>query len=159
MLIRCHRESLPRIFNATGLMTQADIPIGSGRLYAKVLIFNNNRNLARFWKEYTGHTVGRQVEGLVNALSHHSVLIDKEGTETYNTLWVDRRYFCLVGLINTHLTLHIIAHEAVHVGFCYAKRRARSPWDVHIERFDEEAIAYPAGEFVRQMIEWLNEVA
>ena len=160
MRIRCYKQiCMPRQMKPMpGLLGQKDIQIGSGRLFAKVLIFNNNRNLCKFWKKYTGYALGRYTRGAVNALSTHTIEIGKDGSETNSTLWVDPRYFCLVGLINTHLTLPIIAHEAVHVGFCFARRKARSPWDAQIKHFEEEAIAYPAGEFVKQMIAWLDKM-
>lgn len=59
----------------------------------------------------------------------------------------DPRYFCVIGLSLPDVRrkwMTIISHEAVHAGFCYAKRVTRSPWAEKFD-FDEEQIAYPSG--------------
>lgn len=67
--------------------------------------------------------------------------IDSEGR---GAVYVDPRYFCVIGLVRGHLSMEIISHEAVHAGCAYAKRGARAPWHDALG-FDEEHIAYPAG--------------
>lgn len=57
---------------------------------------------------------------------------------------VDPRYFALCFLTHGHLTMEILSHEAVHLGFCYAKRVEREIFKAS-GSFDEERIAYPAG--------------
>lgn len=119
-------------------------PTRHGRLFAKVVVFKSNKAMRAFWSHRISKSpLGRWTVGACNGLICWS---EKRGqrrvTET------DRRYFCVIGLIVGRVGMEVIAHEAVHAGFCYAKRVRRTPWAAARD-FDEEEVAYPAGAIAR----------
>lgn len=148
---------LPTVWpKSPGLVEQANISVGHGRLRAKLLIFRTPRDLARHWKKSYGHSLGRGCLGVVNALNVTQVRIEKDGSETPRWNEVDARYFCVIGLCLRRLGMGVLTHECVHGGYAYARRRTRAPWNAHALRFDEEAVAYPAGELGRGIVIFLN---
>jgi hypothetical protein len=145
---------LPRSWpRARGLVAQAGIPVNLGRLRMKVLVFRTAKDLRTFWKRRFGQDIGRECIGVVNTLSYS--VLTRDGHEI---LRVDGRYFCVMGLIASGLTMRVLSHECVHAGYSYAKRRARNYWDKEARSFDEEAIAYPTGEIARALVTWLNRM-
>jgi hypothetical protein len=130
---------------AKNLVAEADIFIQSrGRLAAKLLIFKNPTALHRFWLSINPDCpLGRGCWGAVNALARQVEWHGRNPRPTYMT--GDRRYFCVIGLCANHLTMEIIAHEAVHAAYCYEKRARRNLFGAAAADFDEERIAYPAG--------------
>lgn len=89
--------------------------------------------------------LGRYCFGAVNGLYAQVQTIAATGKTSSYRLEADRRYFCIIGMIEGHFNAEIVTHEAIHASYCYCKRAVRSPWDIHAKDFDEEAIAYPAG--------------
>lgn len=138
-----------------GMVGQADIRINESRLAAKLLVFEKPRDLHNFWAKYLkrGH-LGRRCLGAVNALASYA----EHPATGRRRMTVDARYFCVVGLCRGHLTMRIISHEAVHAGYAFAKRRARSWWDAQAKHFDEEAIAYPVGEIAAGIVSALGKM-
>lgn len=82
--------------------------------------------------------------GAVNGLGYERTTI-APGKPDKSVMVVDPIYFCIMGLVASELCFEVICHEAIHAGFCYAKRvRHRNIWfDVH--DLDEEHVCYPAG--------------
>ncbi|MCW1885521.1 hypothetical protein OKA04_12345 [Luteolibacter flavescens] len=68
---------------------------------------------------------------------------------------VDRRYFCIVCLVEGNLTAEILSHEAMHVGFAFDYRtRGKGPYaDPHNA---EENVCYPAGIFLDQVLTFIK---
>jgi len=159
MKVRCLRPGLPKRVSthpkARGIKSAADITI-SGRLALKVVVFEKQRDMVHFWTEVLGKPhLGRKTRGAVNALSHQVTKITP-GKPDRATLWVDPRYFAIMGLVHGHLTMEIVVHESVHAAFCYAKRCKRTPW-AHYADFDEEEVAYPAGRIARALNAYLHD--
>lgn len=140
-------KPMPRLWSghpaARGLIGEADLsPLASrgGKLRAKLLVFDRASNLRRFWREGLKRgDLGRYCKGAVNGL--YSEAWRADGVKR---LYADPRYFCVIGLVQTHLSMTVISHEAVHAGFCYEKRVRRNVFGPAAD-FDEERIAYPAG--------------
>lgn len=156
-----HARPLPKAFSRHPkgklIVAEADIfPTQRARLAAKLLIFAKPTDLRKFWKDIVGSDLGKDCLGAVNALGRESMFVDDNG-EVSNRRWVcDPRYFCIIGLCVGHLSMEIITHEAVHAGFCYARRRGRDPWNDD-RRLGEEDVAYPAGRIAAAMNRWLDE--
>ena len=122
-------------------------PLPRGRLSAKVLVFHEPKDLHWFWKDILGRfDLGKGCLAAVHALSIHGERYHKPTDSFIPFFRVDPRYFCLVGLLKNHLTLEILAHESVHVGYAYSKRIRRNMFTRKGD-LDEEEVAYPAGRF------------
>lgn len=88
--------------------------------------------------------------GCVHSLSEER--ITKQGA---CTLHVDPRYFCVICLAQSHLTMEIITHEACHAGIYFAERsRHRWPYQEHAP---SEAICYPTGRIARAINKFLHD--
>ena len=139
-----------------GLIAQGEFRVrGGGSLWAKVLVFERPRDLQRFFAEDLGRPVGRKCLGAVSSMST-SFYDVRPGREIKERVEFDRRYFCLIGLTRKNVTMRILCHEAVHAGFCHAKRAKKTDWDREALGFDEEAVAYPAGEVARELVVFLE---
>lgn len=57
--------------------------------------------------------------GAVNALA-------SEGRR--GLVYVDPKYFCVIGLTTGSLSMEVITHESVHAGFAFAKRHKKDFW-------------------------------
>lgn len=151
MKVRAIKKPLKRVWArhpaAAGIVLEKDLGVGHGRLKAKLLVFKNRGCLRAFWRGLHGGLNGALSSycvGAVNGL-YSEVINFRKGIEEKPYLRVDRRYFCVIGLLVGKLSMEVISHEAVHAAFCYVKRKSRAPWDVHAKHMDEEAVAYPAG--------------
>jgi hypothetical protein len=156
-----HARPIPKAFSrhphGKGIVAEADIFQTPGaRLAAKLLVFASPRDLRRFWKEALGKPdLGAGCVGAVNALGHEAIDYGKDGDG--KSRWVcDPRYFCIIGLCLNHLTMEVVTHEAVHAGFCYARRRGQDPWNDD-RRLGEEDVAYPAGRIAAAINRWLYD--
>jgi hypothetical protein len=131
---------------AKGLLLDTDIGVGHGRLKAKLLVFRNQTSLHHFWRHgLRKSNLGRFCLGAVNALAVEVLCVERKGAPEKRWIEADPRYFCVIGLVQGFLSMEIICHEAIHAGFAFAKRKARSPWEAQALQFDEEAVCYPAG--------------
>lgn len=157
MILKVASKLPTNLFGAPGtdrLLAQGDIRIGSSRLAAKVLVFDRPEGLREFWREGLGKSeLGKDCRGVVNSLI-------TEVNRCENGRWVnffeaDARYFCLIGLCASHLSMEIICHESVHAAFSYLKRVKRCPWDEQSKHFHEEALAYPTGAMARELNKFL----
>lgn len=156
MQLRCNPRPLPRQFashpKASGIVYEKDLKIGSSRLRAKLLVFKNQRHLHLFWQNVLGHRLGRFCKGAVNSLIQEVQYFGKyEKALSCRHLEADGRYFCVIGLIQTWMTVEVMTHEATHAAFCYVKRVRRSPWDVQSKDFHEEEVCYPAGKIASEL--------
>lgn len=143
------KRGIPRCFSrhpaARGVVAERDLTITRrGRLAAKLLVFRRQLDLAHFWNKGLHSSIGPRCRGVVHALCHEVITI-KPGKPERRHIAADPRYYCVIGLLQGHLTMEVICHESVHVGFAHAKRIRRTPWDELAKEFDEEAIAYPTG--------------
>lgn len=125
------------------------------KLRAKVLVFANRTALRRFWRDVLKKPeLGRDCAGAVTALLAQAERY--EGKRVRIRVLGDARYFCIVGLARGWLTPEVICHEAVHAGFAYSKRVARSPF-AEAHELDEERVAYPAGIIAATINQWLHD--
>jgi hypothetical protein len=142
--VRVLPKALPRVWGGKGVLLERDIRASRrGRLRAKLLVFDSRQSLRRFWQgrlAKAGH-LGRGCLGAVNALS----VFCRNPTTGRECLYVDRRYFCVIGLVRTRLWATILMHEAAHAGFCYARRLGGGGPFAKISDMDEEKVCYPAG--------------
>lgn len=142
---------LPRTpLKGKGICCQGDIRVNAGRLRAKLVVFETNKDMRAFWRKHCRNGLCRRTLGAVNSLAREVIEISPGEPDRYRTE-VDARYFCIIGLLRKHLTMRVISHESVHAAFAFAKRRTRSHWDALAVSFDEEAIAYPVGEIARNI--------
>jgi len=141
---------------AMGVNAEADINVGGGRLALKVVVFDRQKWLPHFWRVVLGRPhLGARTLGAVNALAHETIDI-RSGRPDRSTMWVDPRYFAIMGLVRGHLSMEIVTHESVHAAFCYAKRCKGNQWAEYTD-FDEEEIAYPAGRIARAVNALLHD--
>lgn len=151
-----YREMVPRGVVAAGgrfapmVALEADLfHSRHSRLAAKLLIFTNLRALHGFWREWRGSSLSDKCRGVVTPLYdlHESYA---HGEPASTSIEVDPKYFAVCGLAKRHLSMEIISHEAVHLGYAYRKRIGRNVLG-SIGDFDEEQIAYPAGALAAAM--------
>lgn len=140
---RLLRTSFKGLREERGILHEVDLRVTPrARLLFKTLIFKNSSALRQFWKLSLGRDeLGRWTQGAVWATFYTATA----STDFRTVLIVDERYFCLIGLVRTHLTMEILSHEAVHAAYAYERRVKRTPWEEYVRNFPEEAIAYPAG--------------
>lgn len=151
---------LPTVWpKARGMLAQGNVRVNpTSKLRAKVIVFDTQKSLRRFWKRYTKHDLGRGCLGAVNSLAHSVIKIQPKGSKKPETeyLCLDAKYFCVIGLLRGHTGTRVICHESVHAAFAYIKRRVRNHWDRLARENDEEEIAYPTGEIARGIVIFLN---
>lgn len=157
-----HTRPLPRNFakhpkGKPYVVHEADIfPTPRARLAAKLLIFAHPHDLRKFWKAVMGTDLGAGCKGAVNALGHSAEKVDDQG-RSFDKRWVcDPRYFCIIGLCIGYLSMEVVTHEAVHAGFCYARRRGHDPWNDD-KKLGEEDVAYPAGRIAAALNRYLHD--
>jgi hypothetical protein len=130
---------------------------GGSRLRMKLLVFRSNRDLRSFWKKALGKgDLGPQCRGAVNGLACEVIKFKRDGSEE-RFMEVDPRFFCVMGLVVSHLGMEIVTHESIHAGFNYAKRvNRRDLWHNALE-LDEEEVCYPAGRIASGVNKLLRE--
>lgn len=161
MKVRHARKALPRLFHrlrGARILGEAELQITRrGRLRAKLLLFATMRDFRHFWREVMGRRdPGSRCLAQVDSMTTTRFRVEADGTETGHYLEVDPRYFCVISLVRGHTGMEVLSHEAVHAGYCYAKRVARTPFEA-ARHFDEEEIAYPAGRVARWMNVYLHD--
>jgi hypothetical protein len=141
--VRVLPKALPRVWGGKGVLLERDIRASRrGRLRAKLLVFDSKQSLRRFWRARVSKVaLGHDCLGAANALS----IFRSDPTTGRERLYVDRRYFCVIGLVRTRLWATILMHEAAHAGFCYARRLGGGGPFAKIFDMDEEKVCYPAG--------------
>jgi hypothetical protein len=117
------------------------------RLQAKVLVFKNRTHLKKFWDKNLRNGLGSRVCAAVNALACECC--NPVTGET--RMEVDPRFFCVMAFNLKDLSMEIIAHESVHAGFAYARRIGKRTLFENALEFDEEEVAYPAGEIAAEL--------
>lgn len=155
MRVRRTRKPLPRSFrghpDGKKIIFEKDLRIGTSKLRCKLVVFDNRKDLRDFWSNALhpkGQTakLGNCCDGIVHPLFTERYLVDKKGQTSKHEMCVDPRYYAIMAIIKSKMgSAEVTSHEAVHAGFAYARRIKRTPWDEHIIRNDEEAVAYPAG--------------
>lgn len=149
---------IPRAFpkRTPGMVAQKSLRVYGTTLRAMVVVFEEPKHLRAFWVKHIGGNLGRRCWGAVNGLAHHVQTVEDDGSFRDTGVVYDRRHFCIIGLVRSKLGMRILSHECVHAGFSHARRVKRTPWAAEALRFDEEAVAYPAGEVARSLVEWLR---
>ena len=108
---------------ARGIICEADIrPSASSKLFAKVCVFNNNRDMRHFFAASLGMPGSVDARTLGVCASLTSVVTAGKGP----TWEVDPRYFCFIGLIKKHCTHEVVLHESLHGAFAHYARINRS---------------------------------
>lgn len=135
------------------IIIESNLTVGTTRLRAKFVVFPDEAALRKFWKreKISRNDLGARCPGAVNGLCYQATDYDTKGKASNARLVADARFFCIIGMVRGFFNVEIIAHEAGHAGFCYARRVQRTPWDHHAKRFDEESICYPAGIIARKI--------
>lgn len=125
---------------------------------AKVIVFKNRKSMRHFYAnvipKYRGPDpldVGCQ--GCVNKLIVAQV--DPHTSEVVS-VQVDRRYFCIVLLVEGFLSNEVILHEAVHVGFAW-DYRTQGVSRYSVADMSEENVCYPAGLFADALLKIIEE--
>lgn len=131
-------------------------PCPHGRIAARLVVFRNSLTLQQFWKRTFDSALGRRCVGAVNGLASWSEKIRPDGSTAHRKPRFDPAYFCIIALARGHLTMCVISHESVHAGYAYAKRAGRKPWADALDEFDEEYVAYPAGNIAAAIVTFLN---
>jgi hypothetical protein len=139
------------------IIAEADMKITPrGRLWAKLLVFKDSDGLEHFWDKGLGRSLagdadisgkrkGRTV-GCVSALATEIWSTETDTATTKKFIEVDPRYFCVIGLVETHLKMEVICHEATHAGFAFFNRHKRDYWVKRANNdFNEEDVCYPTG--------------
>jgi hypothetical protein len=162
-----YKRSLPTSWinmrRNSGIVAECDVSFSRGsRIAAKVLFFKNKTDLRKFWDWLRdGHGtkvggIGKGCEGVVNSLMVQVEDYSK-GEDSPRRVFLrgDPRYFCVVGLLTNRLTMEIVTHESVHVGFAYAKRKGRRNLFRGIDPDNpEEEVCYPAGRFAAAVVSY-----
>lgn len=144
-----------------GLVSACDIAFENGKPAAKVVFFESRKALRVFYntilpayrgcEQITISPLHRRCAGFVHRLSvtwtHH------DGSDPVEE--VDRRYFCIVGLICGKLTAEILSHEAMHVGFSWDFRTRGQSQFTDPHNFEENC-CYVAGKFVDRVITFIK---
>lgn len=159
---------IPRVCSAklrgVGLVAERDFTITKGsRLFAKVLVFKDMASLIAGWYKlfynlFSGESgnLGKVCYGAVNDISEERRPFSRRGEE--REYRVDPNYFCVMGLVQGHLTAEVVAHECMHAGFAYARRKGRRnvflTKSVAYEEC-EEKVCYPAGRLTLKIASWL----
>jgi hypothetical protein len=139
-------------------LLQADISVlRSSRLRMKLVVFRTMGDMRRWWGGMGSGGLGSGCLGFVNALAYEEHMVDDDGSESMRRMTVDPRYFAVMGLTKGNLDAEIMAHEAAHAGFAYAKRvKLRNLWAGSREN-DEEDVAYPAGIIAGKVVKVLRK--
>lgn len=151
MILSINPEPLPRVWathpQIKGLVAETDIGVSrTARLKAKVLIFKKPSDLRHFWRVVLKKgDLGNGCLGCVQSMGIIASRPQEQGPDIDERWIADPRYFCIIGLIQGHLTMEIITHESVHAGFAYAARQQRRQWVRAHGDLDEEQVCYPAG--------------
>lgn len=144
-----------------GIICEGEIRVSGGsRLRAKLLVFKTNKQMRMFFKNVLDRegSVCPKTLGICCALSTVREKYAKgEAKPVWEIYEVDPRYFCVVCLLERHLTLEIISHESVHAGFAYVSRQNQKQWVKGEDVLDEEEICYPAGRVVAGICALLHE--
>jgi len=136
MRTRISDKQLPRDWSGfPGVVLDCDIkPWGGTRLRCKLLVFGSRKAMRTWWDQLFEEKLGGRTLGAVRMLAY----------SRGDTMFVDPRYVCVIALCKGHLTMEVVAHEAVHAAFAWAKRKRGDAW-CPVRDFDEETICYPTG--------------
>jgi hypothetical protein len=164
MIIRLNTPTLPRDWStmagSENLLFQTDIAVSpASTLRAKTLLFENLDGMNRFWRlALERPPLSKDTMAVCNPLTvevHFSKVKGKPQRQP--ELRVDPRYFCVIGLVNEHLSREFIVHESVHAAFAYSRRvRGKHRW-FDDDKDGEERICYPAGRIASDIIGALRE--
>lgn len=161
MLVRHTKTPLPKkwskLHGADKALFIGHVSVSSGsRLLMKLLVFKNNKDLRSFWTKTLGkEDLGRKCRGVVNGLACEVIKFNKEKESIH--IEVDPTFFCVMGLLVTHLGMEIITHESIHAGFNYAKRVNRRNLFHNSLELDEEEVCYPSGRIASGVNKLLRE--
>lgn len=118
---------------------EANIRLGSSKLLCKVLVFKNQTQLRRFWRDLRNETIPRECRAISCPLMVEVVGVMQTWIE------VDPAFFEIICLSVTDLDSEVIVHEAVHAAFAYHNRVKRKKIWPDVDEQMEECICYPAG--------------
>ena len=135
-----------------GLIAQMNLRYEVSRLACKVLVFDTRQNMLAF-AAALGSINPKRTNALVHTLHYEVVKIAPDGKETTVEM-IDGRYFAVAMFHKRALFDFVIAHECVHIAYALY-RRAEKKFRGNIFDFDEERIAYPAGDFTATLCRWL----
>lgn len=144
-----------------GIVSAWDIHFHFTDLAAKTIVFDTPENLKLFHGELVRRGIsfteklGKGCRGVVMKLVTEVLHLD---TLEFKCWEVDPKYFCIVLLIEGHMDIEVISHEAMHVGFAYDLRKSKD--NKYYEPAcdsSEEKVCYPAGVWVRQLARLMNE--
>lgn len=137
-----------------GIVGAWDIHFHFTKLAAKTIVFETVRDLIVFHGELArrGITFSEKLTGDVRGcVCKLATEVTNIQTGKFKHYEVDPRYFCVVLLVEGHLNIEYIGHEAMHVGFAYDLRKGtKNQFYEPDTDISEEAVCYPAGIWLRQ---------
>lgn len=144
-----------------GIVGAWDIHLHFTNLAAKTIVFETPEHLQMFHGELVARGIsfteelGEGCRGCVMKLATEVLNADTGEFKCYE---VDPRYFCVVLLIEGHMNIEVIGHEAMHVGFAYDLRKGKNNRYFEKDKdISEEAVCYPGGVWLRQVARLMNE--
>lgn len=108
---------------------------------ARVLVFDQPRDLRKFWKKQFRFDVGKECLGVVRELV---VDVDRRRERR-----IDPTCFCVIGLSYGYLGCEILSHECVHAGIAWLRWTGK-------EDVDEEELAFAVGKIFRALVNSLR---
>lgn len=156
MKLHYRPKGLPRRVVAEGIVAQTDITIHEGYPQAKVLVFENRKAMRTFYRKDFRQFLNVEKTRPARLCTRAAAAVSKLWTGNDKKELVDRRYFCLVLLVQGDLGIEVLTHEAVHVGFAW-DFRTDGEGPLAEQNMREENVCYPAGIFARKLVVWLRE--
>lgn len=140
-------KSLP---GAEGMIFALDVSISpKSRLLVKVLVFEDQKALRRFWKlGLCRADPGKETRALMSELDFTITQYDESGAMTEHFREVDPRYVGVMAFSLDHMSVEYVAHECVHAAFAIYRRVGKRKLWPDFDESPEEAIAYPVGGLV-----------
>lgn len=169
MTFRFRKKGLPKrlkriLGGVPGLVAACNVHVGGDEWpAAKVVVFKDRKSMRNFHRHILPRYSGAEEIGPPKSLGTrcagfvHKLLVgcyDEKAKRFVHDV-ADRRYFCVVGLVEGDLTAEIIAHEAVHVGFAW-DYRTQGKSHLADPRNDEENVCYAAGIFLDQCLSFIK---
>ena len=127
------------------------------RLRLKVCIFKDWKAMDDFFTRALGRpgSICRFTHGVCSKLDNYGTSYKTKIPQDFVVR--DRKYFAMIGLLEKHLNMEVIIHEAVHAGIAYGSRCRSRRWTDPENHSDEELICYPAGYIASQLITQFQE--
>ncbi len=143
--------------SAKGIVLEADIKLNFTDLKVKLIVFQNFRAMKKCWDRVLREEGLACCKGAVNPLHTLQIIPEGKTSKEKRFIAVDPRYVCVMGLLQKHLRMEIICHEAVHAGYAFSGRAKRVWWADMKKSLDQEEVAYPTGIIAAEILKALKK--